>query len=170
MLWAVHECGAAWKGGWVALLGHNVLSSWQFGDSAGRVTGVMVALVSGHTAHITKRPHMRSPGQVICNSPCRYDSRPGLLNDIKVRNWVGMRNTCVPLATLFLTALQRLFKALLEKGNNPSHPLWLALPSQRVWWGTLWCAWTSCPWGLQNVGFLPTVLVPVCLLATSLQI
>lgn len=77
---------------------------------------------------------------------------------------------CVPLATLFLTALQRLFKALLGKGNNPSHPLWLALPSCRVWWGTLWCAWTSCPWGLQHVGFLPTALVPGCLLATSLQI
>lgn len=21
--------------------------------------------------------------------------------------------------------------------------------------GTLWCVWTSCPWGLQNAGFLP---------------
>lgn len=33
------------EGGWVALLGHNVLLSWQFGDSAGRVTGVMDLMV-----------------------------------------------------------------------------------------------------------------------------
>lgn len=33
------------EGGWVALLGHNVLLSWQFGDSAGRVTGVMNLMV-----------------------------------------------------------------------------------------------------------------------------
>lgn len=38
---AVEECVCYLGGGWVALLGHNVLLSRQFGRSAGRVTGVM---------------------------------------------------------------------------------------------------------------------------------
>lgn len=42
---AVDGCSCP-GGGWVALLGHNVLLSWPFGDSAGRVTGVMNLMVS----------------------------------------------------------------------------------------------------------------------------
>lgn len=55
-------------GGWVALLGHNVLSSravrrlsWQ-SDRCNELNGPAL-VVSGHTAHITKPPPTGAPAK-----------------------------------------------------------------------------------------------------------
>lgn len=77
---------AALGGGWVALLGHNVLSSlaiwivsWQ-SDRCNELNGLAL-VVSGHTAHITKPPPKLDPCQMTCSSFCRQDAEPGLLEN-----------------------------------------------------------------------------------------
>lgn len=68
----------------MALLGHNVLSSWAIwrlswqSDRCNELNGLAL-VVSGHAAHITKPPHMWGPCQVTRSSLCRQDSGTGLL-------------------------------------------------------------------------------------------
>lgn len=79
----ISVCGAL-GGAWVALLGHNALSSlsiwivsWQ-SDRCNELNG-LVLVVGGHTAHITKPPPKLGPCQMTCSSLCRQDTGSGLL-------------------------------------------------------------------------------------------
>lgn len=84
---------------------------------------------------------------------------------------MGVRNMCVPLATLFLELpCSDSSKPYLEK--ETTHPIPSGWPFLLLGCGGGPCGVRRLPaLGVpQNAGFLPTVLVPVCLPATSLQI
>lgn len=123
------KCGTALGGGWVTLLGHNVLSSlaiwvvsWQ-SDRCNELNGLAL-VVSRHSAHITKPP----PKLGLCQwFALLFADRMQCLDyssDVKIRNLVGVSNICVSSSTCCLNGFGISFqsKSVLSSFQKWSFP------------------------------------------------